>query len=262
VEAGDGSWWAVALAMRTRWADDGYHYPMGRETFLAEVVWEDGWPVLNPGIGALRTAQTGLGGALRSAAVPERDDFDRDTLGPGWSFVRTPRVPIADLSSRPGWLGLIPQPSSIEDDECPGFVCRPQDAWAFTASGLLDFTPRTEGDVAGIVLRQNENYALQLLIGLPIDADPDGRRTARAIRRFAGVDEVVAELPIGDGAVLLSVTGADLEYQFAVDGTVVATLDGRGLSTSVAGGFTGTMLGPYGHGTSIGYWDWFEYRPC
>jgi xylan 1,4-beta-xylosidase len=276
VEAPDGTWWAVLLAMRTRWAQDGYHYPMGRESFLAQVQWEDGWPVVNPGLGALRVGQPGLGGAVAAASPePERDDFDRDKLGPRWSFVRTPRVPIAVLTERPGRLALHPQPAGIEDAGCPAFICRPQEAWDFTASGLLEFAPRDERDVAGIVLRQNEDFSLQLLVSL----DGEGRRVARAVRRFAGVDEVAAVLRVPEGPLLLSVTGAGLDYSFAVDGVPVATLDGRGLSTTLAGGFTGTMLGPYAFAGArservdpgeeagpdraeapIAWWDWFEYR--
>jgi alpha-N-arabinofuranosidase len=263
VDAADGTWWAVALAMRTRWADDGYHYPMGRETFLAQVQWEDGWPVVNPGLGALRERQTGVAGAQPLDPKPARDDFDRDSLGPDWSFVRTPRATIASLTERPGWLTLYPQSASIEDVGCPAFLARPQDAWDFTASGLLDFTPGHPEDVAGIVLRQNEDFSLQLLVSV----DADGRRVARAVRRFGGVDDVAAELPVADGPLVLSVSGAGLEYRFEVDGVALATLDGRGLSTTLAGGFTGTMLGPYlkasrtdGDQAPAAYWDWFEYR--
>jgi alpha-N-arabinofuranosidase len=263
VDAADGTWWAVALAMRTRWADDGYHYPMGRETFLAQVQWEDGWPVVNPGLGALREQQTGVAGAQPLDPKPARDDFDRDSLGPDWSFVRTPRATIASLTERPGWLTLYPQSASIEDVGCPAFLARPQDAWDFTASGLLDFTPGHPEDVAGIVLRQNEDFSLQLLVSV----DADGRRVARAVRRFGGADEVAAELPVADGPLVLSVSGAGLEYRFEVDGVALATLDGRGLSTTLAGGFTGTMLGPYlkasrtdGDQAPAAYWDWFEYR--
>ncbi|HLS72415.1 MAG TPA: glycoside hydrolase family 43 protein, partial [Actinomycetaceae bacterium] len=42
VEDGDGRWWAVLLGMRTY---GGYHYNLGRETFLVPVTWEHGWPV-------------------------------------------------------------------------------------------------------------------------------------------------------------------------------------------------------------------------
>ncbi|WP_157601941.1 glycoside hydrolase family 43 protein, partial [Promicromonospora kroppenstedtii] len=48
VEAPDGSWWAVLLGMRPY---GGYHYNLGRETFLVPVTWEDGWPVFAPGQG-------------------------------------------------------------------------------------------------------------------------------------------------------------------------------------------------------------------
>ena len=45
----DGNWYVVMLASRPC---EG-HCSIGRETFLAKVEWEDGWPVINPGIGHL-----------------------------------------------------------------------------------------------------------------------------------------------------------------------------------------------------------------
>ncbi|MFT4109412.1 glycoside hydrolase family 43 protein, partial [Propionicimonas sp.] len=50
VQAADGSWWALLLAMRTY---GGFHHNLGRETFLVPVVWEDGWPVFAPGAGRI-----------------------------------------------------------------------------------------------------------------------------------------------------------------------------------------------------------------
>ena len=265
VDAPDGSWWAVLLAMRIRTADDGAHYPMGRETFLARVEWEDGWPIVNPGVGALRAEQPGLTGSTPPPAAPARDDFDAVTLGAHWSYLRTPRVPIVELAQRPGWLGLLPQPTGVDEVDCPAFVSRPQAAWDFTASGLLDFAPRSERDGAGIVLRQNENFSLKLLVTL----DTGGRRVARAIRRFDGVDEVAGETAVPDGPLELAVSGSGLEYSFLVGGEKLATVDGRGLSTSLAGGFTGVMLGPYAFadptdpastGAPTAWWDWFDLR--
>ena len=41
----DGSWWIVFLAYR-RYGGDFHH--LGRETFIAPVTWENGWPVVKP----------------------------------------------------------------------------------------------------------------------------------------------------------------------------------------------------------------------
>ncbi|GFI65437.1 non-reducing end alpha-L-arabinofuranosidase BoGH43B [Lachnospiraceae bacterium] len=49
IETPSGEWYMVMLAVRPL---EGYT-TMGRETFLAKVVWENGWPVVNPGVGIL-----------------------------------------------------------------------------------------------------------------------------------------------------------------------------------------------------------------
>ena len=46
VDTPSGEWWMVLLAMRPY---GGYYYNLGRETFLAPVRWEDGWPIVSPG---------------------------------------------------------------------------------------------------------------------------------------------------------------------------------------------------------------------
>lgn len=49
VEDGKGNWYVVMLASRPC---EG-HSSMGRETFLAKVTWENGWPVIAEGVGHL-----------------------------------------------------------------------------------------------------------------------------------------------------------------------------------------------------------------
>ncbi len=44
IEAPDGKWWAVFLAIRVKPRPLLHH--LGRETFLAPVEWKDGWPVI------------------------------------------------------------------------------------------------------------------------------------------------------------------------------------------------------------------------
>lgn len=49
VDDGHGNWYVVMLASRPC----RKHSSMGRETFLAKVIWENGWPVIAPGVGHL-----------------------------------------------------------------------------------------------------------------------------------------------------------------------------------------------------------------
>jgi hypothetical protein len=42
--------------------------------------------------------------------------------------------------------------------------------------------------------------------------------------------------------------------------TVLGTLDGRYLSTEVAGGFTGRVIGLYAAAGTV-HFDWFDYEP-
>lgn len=42
--------------------------------------------------------------------------------------------------------------------------------------------------------------------------------------------------------------------------TLLATLDGKYLSTEVAGGFTGRVIGMYA-ATGTVHFDWFDYQP-
>src|SRR4051794_2151987 len=108
VELADGSWWAVMLAIRP--TGGGFHN-LGRETFLAPVVWEDGWPVIAPGVGRLEPS--GPGPDLPPSPWPRpdpRDDFDAATPGPGWLMLRTPRQPWFSLTERPGHLRLRLRP--------------------------------------------------------------------------------------------------------------------------------------------------------
>lgn len=50
VQTQAGEWWMVCLASRPY---GGYFRNLGRETFLAPVIWEDEWPVVSPGTGKL-----------------------------------------------------------------------------------------------------------------------------------------------------------------------------------------------------------------
>lgn len=52
-----------------------------------------------------------------------------------------------------------------------------------------------------------------------------------------------------------------LTVDIAAARTTPAALDGRHLSTEVAGGFTGRVSGGYAASGTV-HFDWFDYRPA
>lgn len=91
VEDADGNWYMVLLACRPRQG----HTLLGRETFLAKVVWENGWPVVNPGVGRLEEEVTLPFTPPGAPARSHRADLCRarpaqgvpDPAGPGGGYL-------------------------------------------------------------------------------------------------------------------------------------------------------------------------------
>jgi alpha-N-arabinofuranosidase len=260
VEAADGRWWAVFLAVRTY---DAVHYNLGRETFLLPVTWKDDWPVILPHgatipyQAAATTDAAGNAGPAASAAPTSgnfswRDDFNAATLQSAWLQVRTPKAPWLDLQSRPGWLTIHALPASLDTLSNPSFLARRQQHMNFEASTALELADGG-GIAAGIAVFQNERYWYFL-----------------GARRHGGQLQIFLEKDTGYGAAVVAtatsaaaapangialtkfkVTAQARRYSFFYSTgsgewqTLLEDDDGVFLSTDVAGGFTGTVLGPY-----------------
>ncbi|WP_213453457.1 glycoside hydrolase family 43 protein [Rhizomonospora bruguierae] len=294
VQAVDGAWWMVLLGTRPRGHFPGFHV-LGRETFLAPVTWVDGWPVVGD-VGATTTAAGGssaacgpaattAAGASSGARVPTtatgggcRDDFDAPALAPEWISPRSRPDGSWALDARPGWLRLHATGSSLDR---PGhtFVGRRQQHADCRVSARLD----PGGGRAGLSIRLDEAHHYDLEVA-------GGR--ASVIARIGPLRQVVAGRAVPPGPVELvvrirtadvlppAVTAADQVTAGPLglapgpdtigfhlrsagvtdDGRPLAELDGRYLSTEVAGGFTGRVIGVYvteGHAD----FDWFDIRP-
>ena len=109
VQAEAGDWWAVFLGCRPyRPYEEGY-INTGRETFLAPVKWEKGWPVIAKGNEEIQYYYPlPLPLNNKDAERPYsgnflwRDEFNKESLCRDWTFLRTPREKWFDLKQMPG----------------------------------------------------------------------------------------------------------------------------------------------------------------
>ena len=258
VDTPDGKWWATFLAVRP-YGDDLYN--TGRETFLLPVEWKDGWPVIlengktipyvaaAPKLPAPAVMPPPTSGAFKAV-----ETFTGPELPLNWMTMRIPQSRWWSVGK--GALTLQARPDKLGENAQPSFWGRRQQHANASAQTTLRFTPKADGDKAGLVVIQNDDF--YYFVGLVRD---HGRTMMRVEQRKGPKDPtdgvVVAEKPISlvsGQAVDLRITARVGAYDFAYSLkpgawiTLKADADGTVLSTKTAGGFVGALFGVYAHG--------------
>lgn len=226
IQLPDGSWAAVHLGIRQRGGFPRFHVN-GREAFLTGVGWRDGWPVIEPDRFDVPRAQTGF---------DDRGSGDR--LVPRWI---SPAVDPATFA-RPTVAGIELAPSrgpgEPEGDRILATRVR-DEFWIAIAEvvGDVSFAVRLDPEHWIAAERSGEEISVRMVVG-PLD-----QVLARATAPAGAALALRAGPNNGDRRRML---GPDLiSVGYSIDGefTPLATVDGRYLSTEVAGGFTGRVLG-------------------
>lgn len=224
VQRQDGSWAAVYLGVRVRGTSPCWHV-MGRETFASEVTWEDGWPVIG------RPIEPEGPGSLIEELPPDHVPM---------TWIAPNRFPQEVLRpTERGWL-LAAAASGPR-----AFVGRRQQHPVADITADIDAV----GADGGLELRIDPRHAVQVRLA-------DGR--ARAVLRLGAVETVIREAQVGDIAMLRlrieESTGQEFSVEYGPDEIVasvvvsgteteLARIDGRYISTEVAGGMTGRIVG-------------------
>ena len=253
VQAVDGSWWAVLLGMRPY---GGYHYNLGRETFLVPVVWEDGWPVFAPGVGRVPArVEVPFAGEPRPgvtqgvvSGVVRPDDVR-------WTSLRRPAADVATPDGD-GW-GLRLNPTTLAEPGTPAFLGVRQQHRDVDVRVTLraDLSPGSAEEV-GVVVRQSEDDHVRLLLTAPAAGAAGSAARVVAVHRQGGADRVLGEATVTAGAgepLVLGVRVRGQDYTLLAHApdaqpTTVAVADGRTLDTVATGGFLGLWIGVYGTG--------------
>lgn len=260
VETQNGEWWMVLLAMRPY---GGYYYNLGRETFLVPIRWEDEFLVVSPGTGRAEFEYSvpNLPEQIWQTP-PARDDFNDATLSYQWNFLRTPHDDFYNLTERKSYLRLRLRPQKLSEQTNPSFVGRRQQHMDFTAQTAFEFTPQVD-ECAGLALIQNNDFHFRFVVMY------ENENIIRLIKRSHGKDETLVTQPLPAGCYTLKVTAHEQTYNFYFSThdqwhTLAENIDGRILSTPVAGGFVGTYIAMYASSNgqlsaNHADFDWFEY---
>ncbi|MDQ0664530.1 xylan 1,4-beta-xylosidase [Arthrobacter ulcerisalmonis] len=231
VETATGEWAAVHLGVRPRGVVPGYHV-LGRETFVAGISWDQGWPRFDQDRYHVPAVDSSFS-----------DDFSSPSLHPRW--VSPGQDPASFTTDTPAGL-LIGQ---SQTGSAPILATRVLgNVWSARATVLL---PGDE--VARLLLRIDDSHWYGI--------EASGRHI-EVVAQIGPLQQVVATAEIDPdlGPIHLEIacndsplaglpgknTGPDeVSLGFREHGqlTTLARMDGRYLSTEVAGGFTGRVIG-------------------
>lgn len=248
VETPSGEWYMVMLGMRPI---DGCT-TLGRETFLARVVWENGWPVVNPGIGRL-TEEVEVGLKEWKPEKPAVEDKrvyhfgEMKELGYEFVYLRNPDQEMYRLYPGRG-LALQYGIHALTEKASPTYVGIRQQHHCFQAEAVVYADSILQKRETGIALLQSNEYYLRTAL---TREDDDGiilrvylcqmlKEELIAQKTLTNVwDEIKISLKV-DG-----LTAAVRVICGAVQTDVAQEIDIHSLSTEIAGGFVGCTVGLY-----------------
>jgi hypothetical protein len=244
VELADGSWALVFLATRPRGTFPRWH-TNGRETFLAGVEWVDDWPVIDEERYDVPHAATAFS-----------DVFDAAELHPRWVAPGVAPSSFAWPTPRGLHLGRGRDADATSAERL--LAVRAEDElWEarLTATGDAALSVRMDDAHQLLVERVGTEVRVRIVIGPLSDVVARAETSADAVLEIRAA-EFAAERGARRGPDLLR-AGFVAEEGFVE----LATMDGRYLSTEVAGGFTGRVIGieALGDGVVVSR---FEYGPA
>lgn len=250
IQAKEGDWWAVFLACRPI---NNQFENLGRETFMMPVKWsEDGFPYMTQG-DDLVPMIVKRDGVKRDTTVTFGnfeliENFDSPMLDMTWMTLRASASDLYSLTETPGYLTLKCTDISASEKKTPAFVCRRMQHHKFECTTRMLFNPSDDKETAGILLFKDEAHQYFLAV----NRDSLGKCiTLRKIGELSTEILVRQDIEEEMKAIDLKIIseGNYYDFYYSVMGgnwqLLCKNVDASYLSTSVAGGFTGTTIGLY-----------------
>ncbi|MEJ6979506.1 glycoside hydrolase family 43 protein [Pedobacter sp. P351] len=251
VEAADGKYYGVFLAVRPNLKG---RVNTGRETFILPVDWSGKFPVFESGLVPLKPKlktpggvknQNGQNGFFPNGNFTFTDNFKAKTLDHRWIGVRGPREEFVTVTKN--GLTITPFNQNIKAGVPTSTLFHRQQHNTFNAGATLKYTPQSEKDLAGIVCYQSEKF--NYVFGLTKKGNDHYivlARTEKGNTTNVASEKIDVSKPV---QLQVEADGDDYRFNYSVDKqnfkNVGGTVSGDILSTNVAGGFTGSLIGLY-----------------
>ena len=250
VQTADGEWWIVFLAYRH--FGGSYHH-LGRETFIAPVEWKKGqWPIVNGGkpveVNPCKP---------RSSYISFASPF---TLGPEWVFIQNPdstkydRHAVYDEAAKMivGGSLRLTGGKRLNDNDHPTFIGRRQESPNITVETMVN----SRESEAGLSVYQIQDGHIDLCVN-------NGYVGVKC--KLKNIYYVVNEVPVSSAAIRLRIHSDGELYRFEYqDGNgpfrKLCELNCNLVSTEVAGGFTGVVIGMFAEGSGYADFGYFNYQ--
>ena len=258
VQGPDGSYYGVFLAIRPNEKD---RVNTGRETFILPVDWSGEFPVFENGLIPLEpklkmpegvSNKTGEAGFFPNGNFSIHEDFRSEKLDYRWIGLRGPREDFITLTKK--GLQIEPFEANIKELKPTSTLFHRQQHQNFSFETSMEYEPGSERDLAGIVCLQHE--ASNYVFGITkkgneyvILLEKNSRKSLRS-RELSS--EIIASTKIDLAhpvRLRVEATGDQYQFSYATGESEFVNLGGPVsgdiLSTNVAGGFTGAMIGLY-----------------
>ena len=252
VEGPDGKTYAVFLAVRP-YRDNFYN--TGRETFIAPVEWNNGWPIINSDSKEIRYSyKVNYKEVKQKSALPQGGNFHytlnfEKQLDLSLMFLRTYDSSSFKVSKADG-LTLKLKPETCMELGNPAFIGKRQQHLYGRVETEMNFVTKTDNEKAGLVIFQDEGH-FYFLCKSTANEKP-------VIQLFKSDPEtktmnLLVEFLVATSAekVFLRIDANGESYSFYCAFKpndwipLKDKVDAKFLSTEVAGGFIGCVFGLY-----------------
>lgn len=252
VEGPNGKYYGVFLAIRPN--EKGL-VNTGRETFILPVDWSGEYPVFENGLVPLACKlkmpagvenKTGKDDYFPNGNFTFEDKFISNDLDLRWIGLRGPREDFISIAKK-GGLKINPFTTQIKEVKPTSTLFYRQQHSHFTATTTMQYRPDTEDALAGLTCYQNEKF--NYVFGVT-KKDKDYilllAKTEKGKTTIIASTKIDIKKPV---SLQVEAKGNDYRFNYAIDNATFVnlggTVSGDILSTDVAGGFTGALIGLY-----------------